>query len=139
MKSFPVLAQTILVLQKGEELIESLSKYATDQNLKSAWVNVIGGASSVTLGFREPDLKEYFWKEFNEPLEIIGLQGNLAYVDGQPIWHIHGTFSKADYSVIGGHVKTCTIGLTGEVFLKQHDHEIIRKFDKETGLNLIKE
>lgn len=139
MKHFPSKNQTILVLQKGEELIKSLDKYAADQNLKGAWVNVIGGASSVTLGFREPDLKEYFWKEFNEPLEIIGLQGNLAYVDGQPIWHIHGTFSKADYSVIGGHVKTCTIGLTGEIFLKQHDHEIIRKFDKETGLNLIKE
>lgn len=137
MKIFPDTDKTLLVLEKGEELIASLNKYATDNNLTGGWVSIIGGAANVTLGYRDTTKKEYIWKLYDEPLEIVGLQGNLAYIDGQPSWHIHGTFSRPDYSVIGGHVKECLIGLTGEVVLHHHATKLQRKLDEDTGLNLI--
>lgn len=137
MKAFAQNNDILLVLEKGEELITSLNKYAKENNLKGGWVNIIGGSSNLTIGFRDPELKEYLWKEFNEPLEIIGLQGNLAYINHEPIWHIHGTFSRKDYSVIGGHVKECTIGLTAEIYLQPNQTQLKRELDPDTGLNLI--
>lgn len=137
MKAFTQNNDTLLVLEKGEELISSLNTYAKENNLKGGWVNIIGGSSSLTIGFRDPELKEYLWQEYNEPLEIIGLQGNLAYIDGEPIWHIHGTFSRKDYSVIGGHIKECGIGLTAEIYLQPNQTQLKRAFDSDTGLNLI--
>ena len=137
MKSFTQNNDRLLVLEKGEELISVLTQYAKDQNLPGGWVTIIGGSQTLTIGFRDPVQKQYIWKEYNEPLEIIGLQGNLAYVDDEPFWHIHGTFSRADYSVIGGHVKECQIGLTGEVYLQPNDTKLTRVLDTTTGLNLI--
>ena len=125
------------VLKKGEELHEQLNVVASERGLSSAWMNGVGGASSVTLGFYNPETREYQWQGFDEPLEIISLQGNLAIVDGEPFWHIHGTFGRSDYSTISGHVKRCVIGLTGEVSITPIDANLTRTYDDETGLNLI--
>ena len=137
MKAFQDVDSSILVLKKDEDLIDRLNNYASETNLQSGWVNIIGSSSKLTLAFYDKDKREYQLQDFNEPLEIIGLQGNLAYIDDQPFWHIHGTFSRADYTVIGGHVKSCTIGLTGEVFIQNHAQKLRREFDDETGLNLL--
>jgi uncharacterized protein len=128
---------SLLVLKKGEELTESLTKYALENSLNGGWVNVIGGAAAVTLGFYDPASREYEWTDFSEPLEIVGLQGNLAYIDGAPFWHIHGVFSRRDHTTIGGHVKKCLVGLTGEVHLWPHGQKLQRVHDDETGLKLL--
>ncbi len=137
MKQFTDDASIILVLEKGEELVQTLGNYAREHTLQGGWINVIGGASKVTLGFYDPVSKEYSWEELTEPLEIVGLQGNLAYVDGEPFWHIHGVFSRRDFTTIAGHVKSCLIGLTGEVYLTPHAQKLVRVFDEETGLKLL--
>lgn len=137
MQTFTHKPTTLLVLKRGESLMEKLSEYARGQNLKSAWVNVIGGADGVTLGFYNLDAREYVWKEFDEELEITGLQGNLVWLDGEPFWHIHGTFGRSDFSTISGHVKDLRIGLTAEVALTPIDEPLTREYDEETGLKLI--
>lgn len=129
----------LLVLAKGEELMQQLSAFATEQRLPGAWVDIVGGAAGATLGYFDPAAREYRWRTFEEPLEITGLHGDLAWVDGRPAWHVHGTFSRADYSVIGGHVKQCPIGLTGEVMLTTRRDRLTRVFDDETGLKLLRE
>lgn len=137
MKTYPTENTALIVIKKGEELMEVLNTYALENNLQGGWVTIIGGAARVTLGFFNSEKRDYTWGTFEEQLEITGLHGNLAYVDGKPFWHIHGTFSREDFSVIGGHVKECTIGLTGEVFLSRHDTQLTRVFDDETGLKLL--
>jgi len=139
MQTFLSTPTSLYVLKKGEELMAQLEVVARERSLSSAWVNIIGGASAVTLGYYNPEAREYQWTDFNEPLEILGLSGNLAIVDGKPMWHIHGTFGRADSSVLGGHVRSCTIGLTGEIALTPIDAKLTRTYDGETGLNLLTE
>lgn len=139
MKAYSSGKDALIVLKKGETLMGVLNQYAKDYQLNGGWVNVIGGAGNVTLGYYDAIQKEYVWQEFNEFLEIIGLQGNLAWVDGEPFWHIHGTFSRKDFTTIAGHVKDCEISLTGEVYLRQHDRKLTRLYDDETGLKLLTE
>jgi uncharacterized protein len=137
MRSFQSDKDAIIVLQKGEYLMEVLNQYAKDHFLNGGWVNIIGGVGSVTLGYFQPEIKEYKWQEFTEFLEIVGLQGNLAWVDGEPFWHVHGVFSRSDYSTVAGHVKECQIALTGEVFLRPHAEKLTRIYDEDTGLKLL--
>ena len=127
----------LLVLHKGEELMRALDEFAVAQDLRGAWVDIVGGASGATLGYYDPVAKAYEWRSFDEDLEITGLHGNLALVDGVPMWHVHGTFSRADFSVLGGHVKECRIGLTGEVMLTPRQLRLTRVYDDETGLKLL--
>ena len=111
--------------------------YAKEQNLTSAWLSGLGGSGSVTLGFYDIETKEYEWKEFKEPQEILNLTGNLSWVDGEPFWHVHGTFSGCNLTAVGGHVKELIAGLTCEILITPLETPLTRVFDEETGLKLL--
>lgn len=126
-----------IILDRGEELHQELVALATEHDWTSAWIQGLGGAISATLGFYNFETREYEWKEFNEPLEILNLQGNMVIKEGVPFWHIHGVFSGRDFTAIGGHIKSLTIGLTGELHIMPKEIRLTRSYDQTTGLALI--
>lgn len=127
----------LLVLKRGEELREQLDDHARKQGLRAAWLQGVGGAGRMTLGYYDLATRDYRWRDYDQPLEILSLQGNLSIVDGQPFWHIHGTFSGPDFAAVGGHVKQLVIALTGELHITPLTTPLTRVFDDETGLKLI--
>jgi uncharacterized protein len=135
MKRIDASDSTVLILERGEELQESLLAFALESGLKSAWLSGLGGTMKATLGFYNLETKSYKWREFDEPLEIVSLTGNLSLTDGEPFWHIHGVFSGRDFQAVGGHVKSMTIGLTGELHIIPISPKLHR--DHITGLKLI--
>lgn len=138
MKKHQNQAGDLIILERGEELISTLKKYAADRSLTSAVLQSgVGGADSVELSFYDLSTKSYIDKVFDEPLEIVSLQGNLTQVDGQPFWHIHGIFGRRDYQTISGHVNNLSIALTGEIFIVPLESNLTRQYDETTGLRLI--
>lgn len=137
MKEFATTSGNILVLQLGDKLQEKLGEYAREHELVSAWVEGLGGAKSMTLGYYNIDQRQYTWKDFDEVHEILKLSGNLAWVDGEPVWHIHGAFSNSEFNSVGGHVKELVVGATCELFIAPLDAPLTRVFDDETGLKLL--
>lgn len=137
MKQFSSNHSDLLVIERGEEVHERLTQYAQSAHLPSAWISGLGGASSVTLGYYALETKQYQWKTFDEPLEIVNLTGDLSWVEGEPFWHIHGTFSGSDFQAISGHVKELVIGLTGELHITPLDASLTRLPDEATGLRLL--
>lgn len=127
----------LLVINKGEEAIAALQEFALKHDLAHAWMQGLGGAAHVTLGFYNLETKEYQWRAFDYSLEILSLQGNLAWVNEQPVWHVHGVFSDSDYVTIGGHVKKLIVGLTCELFITPTALAMTRRYDDETGLQLL--
>lgn len=128
----------VVRLERGEKLIECLNGLAEKENLSAAWLHGLGGAESVELGFYNLETRQYQWRLFEELMEITSLQGNLAWIDGQPKWHVHGTFSDRDYRVIGGHVKELTVGGTCEIGLHiMPDTTLQRQHDESIGLDLL--
>src|SRR5690606_34504988 len=97
----------------------------------------LGGAGSVTLSFYDLTKKAYVDTQLDEPLEILSLQGNLAWIDDVPFWHVHGVFGRSDYSSIGGHVKKLKIALTGELLIVPLKTVMTRTYDETTGLKLL--
>lgn len=125
-------------LEKGEKLVESLTKLVEAEKIPTCWISAIGGASSATLKFYNMEKKEYESHKVNEDLEITGIQGNLAWKDGKPVFHLHGTFSKKDLGVIGGHIENLVVSGTCEIFLhKWYGENITRSKNDEVGLDLL--
>lgn len=127
----------VVVLEHGSELHKALGEHARDHELASAWVEGIGAAERTTLGIYHLGEKQYTWKEFEAPLEILSLKGNLSWVDGEPFWHIHGVFSDENFTSFGGHVKELVVGATCELLITPLEVPTTRVFDDETGLKLL--
>lgn len=125
-------------LEKGELLVESLTKLITDRKLPSSWISGLGAATWAELGFYDLAGKQYQWKKLDQPLEIVSLQGNVAWEGDKLVLHLHGTFSDKEMRAFGGHVKELEVGGTCEVLLHRwYDANLTRSVDPETGLKLI--
>ncbi len=128
----------IIRLKKGELLVELLDTFAREQELKSVWLSGLGAAQWAELGFYDLPGKHYHWKQFDEPMEVTALQGNLAWRADQPVWHIHGTLGRNDFQAIGGHIKELCVGGTVELHLHTvFDKRLTRQDDEQTGLALL--
>lgn len=131
-------SQIIICLSKGDLLIKSLIEEVKKQNISGAWINGLGAAEWAEIGFYDLPNKKYNWSKINQPLEILSLQGNIAWKDGEPVIHIHGVFSDDKMNTIGGHVKELEVAGSCEIFIILiGDTRIERGYDEDTGLNLL--
>lgn len=126
-------------LEKGEELTKSLVEIVKKENIRTGWVYGIGAASSAEIGLFDPKTQDYKWKKFDKDLEILGLQGNIAYIHDEPAIHLHGSFSDESMQAFGGHIKGLVVSVTCEIFIHNwfSQDSITRSPDKQTGLNLL--
>ena len=68
----------VLILETGEEIVEGLTKYLTENNITAGSISGIGAATDVILNFYNVETKEYEEKGFPEELEILSLVGNIS-------------------------------------------------------------
>lgn len=140
MQIFENSSGTVFVFERGKEVITSLTSYAKDNSLNTAWLmSGLGGSSKAVISWYDPKTREYVDQTLTEPLEIISLSGNLSMVDGEPFWHVHGTLGRRDYSTVSGHIKSLTIGLTGELLITPLETPMTRRYDDATGLKLLRQ
>jgi predicted DNA-binding protein with PD1-like motif len=128
----------IIRLYKGEEAMSSLKQFCADNNIQSGVFHAIGAALSVEMGMHQLDKKEYLFKKFDEPLEIVGITGNIALFQDEAYLHAHGVFSDREMKTVGGHIKEVIVGATCEVYLTDYGVSVLRELDEEIGLNLLK-
>ncbi len=127
----------VLRLQKGEEVVASLLYLMQAEEIKCASVNGIGATDNAVIGVFNPKTKVYAKEILRDDMEILSILGNLTRKDGMPYVHIHGTFASLK-GVYGGHVNEAVISATAEIIIDVIDCVMERKFDEETGLNLLK-
>lgn len=128
----------IIRLDKGELLIDSLSKWAIEKGVAGGWISGIGAARWVELGYYDLKKQNYNWKKIKDLVEIDSLQGNLAWIDDTPAIHLHATFSDSKMRTTGGHVKELEVGGTCEVFVHAtFGPQLTRFLNKDTGLKLL--
>lgn len=127
----------VLRIDKGEELIASLTEFCKKENVKLASVQGLGASDHAVVGLFDAAAHKYRTASFDEPMEITSLTGSISTKDGEPYLHIHSTFGRGDMSVVGGHLSECRISLTCELFIKTLNGRVERRLDEEkTGLNL---
>lgn len=135
---FNELNSYILRFDKNENVFEQLTEFCKSRTIKAATFQGIGAAKEVVLSYYDLPSKKYKEKTFNENVEIVSLTGNLANFENQLIVHAHGVFAKRDLATIGGHINKIIISATCEIELKVLNSILLREFNDEIGLKLLK-
>lgn len=104
-----------IVLDRGEEVLEELTRFATETGVRAASFQAIGAVERVTLGYYDLAAQKYERGSWTEEMEVASLLGNLAVVDGGPFPHVHGVFGRRDFSVLAGHVFEAVVSVALEI------------------------
>src|SRR3989338_11008165 len=120
----------VVVLERGENVIETITKYCAEKGIASGVFTGIGAVERVKIGYYDLGKKEYFFRDEPGVFEVASMNGNVALVDpergsasdgagGKPFIHAHAVLSRCDESLecIGAHIKKASVAVTLEVFL----------------------
>ncbi|MCF8012010.1 MAG: DNA-binding protein [Clostridiales bacterium] len=128
----------VVRIDRGEEVLESLTRIVEENNIKLGSVSGIGAADKVTLGLFSTNTKQYYSKELARDMEIANITGNISTKDGEPYLHLHITLADTEFNAYGGHLKSAVISATSELVIDEIDGEVDREFSEDIGLNLYK-
>jgi len=128
----------ILVFETGDWVMEGLLNFARTHALTAGHFMAIGAFQDVTLGYFDWEKKDYRRIELKEQVEVLSLVGDIALEDDAPKIHAHVVVGKADGTAHGGHLIEARVRPTLEVILVQPPGYLRRRFDKDSGLALIR-
>lgn len=129
----------VLRLERGEELIATVTEFCSVRGIGSGVFQGIGAVERVQIGYYDLATREYFFRKESGIFEVASMQGNVALVEGKPFVHAHAVLSRCDESLecIGAHIKEAYVAVTLEVFLTPLEVSIERTMDEEVGLKLL--
>ena len=127
----------VVVLDKGDEVLEGLTAFASQQRLRASHLTAIGALRDVTLGYFDPATRAYREIPVTEQVEVLSLLGVLTLDGEKPKLHAHIVVGRADGSTRGGHLLGGHVWPTLEVVVEELPRHLQRRTDPETGLALI--
>lgn len=128
----------IVRIDRGEEVLSTLTKLAEAEHIEAATAYGLGACDRIEVGLYSVAEKIYHKNIFEEEMEISSLIGSFSRKDGAPYLHFHINCARKDSSVVGGHLNECRISGTCELRIDLFDAPIGRQYDNETGLNIYK-
>lgn len=127
----------MLVLQKGENVIASLTHYCQEYGVQNAIMSGIGAVEYIKCGYYDLQNRVYHFTEYQALYEVVSLTANVMLKEGVPFVHMHGVFSDTENHTFGGHVEEMRVGVTLEIHCSILPTQLHRAYDEETGLFLI--
>lgn len=125
-----------LSIDNHQEIAAALQAFCEQKGIRAGVVGGIGAVSECTLRFFDPATRQYVDRTFREQMEIACLTGNVSCKDGAVYLHLHATFGRSDYTVIGGHLLTAWVSGACELYVDTADCALGRRFDPDIGLNM---
>ncbi len=127
----------VLRLDKGEEIVETLKKFCSENKIKLGSVIGIGAVGNIVLGLFETETKVYHKKFLEGDFEIVPLVGNVTTMKGEIYIHLHLNVGDSQQKSWSGHLNSGIVSATCELIIDSIDGEVDRKFSEEIGLNLL--
>jgi len=127
----------VVIFEKGDEVLETLRRFANEQRLLASHFTAIGALSDVVIGFFDLVQKDYKKIPIGEQVEVLSLTGDIAFEGDVPKIHAHIVVGKSDGTAHGGHLIAGHVFPTIELILVESPKYLQRRLDKETGLALI--
>ncbi|MBP3284499.1 MAG: DNA-binding protein [Clostridia bacterium] len=126
----------VVRLNRGEEVVASLLKFAEEEKVVLANISGIGAGDFVKFGLFDVKEKQYHSNELKVPFEIASLMGTFSEMNGKPYLHLHISVGVEDGHIFGGHLNECKISATCEIVVDVIEGKVGRKVSEEVGLNL---
>ena len=128
----------IVVLNKGDRLIETITHLVEKHEIKGGFISGIGALSNVELGYYQLEKKTYLRKTFQEDdYELLSLKGNITLKENAPYVHVHAVLGRKDFSTFGGHLFEATVAVTVELTIVPFGKMPRREINEAIGLALI--
>lgn len=128
-----------VILDKGEEVMETLQKFAVSQRIHAAQLTAIGAFQDVVLLYFDWEKKDYIRIPVREQVEVASLLGDIAQSpSGEPALHVHLVIGKRDGTAMAGHLGEAHVRPTLEVIVTESPAHLRKVKDQETGLALIR-
>ena len=129
---------TFLVrLDRDEEVLTQLKRFAETEQIQLASVTGIGAVKDFTVGVFNPQRKAYETNRFQGVYEIVSLVGNINTMDGASYCHIHMCAADQQGRAFGGHLNEAVISATCELVVTCLSGTSDRAFSDDVGLNLL--
>ena len=126
----------VIRMDRGEEIVRTLTDFCKKENVTLGSVDALGAADHAVIGLYDVETREFHKKTFDEPLEISSLHGNISTMNGEIYLHLHINLCDENMSIHGGHLVACRISGTCELTVTVLEGQVGRAYDEETGLNL---
>jgi predicted DNA-binding protein with PD1-like motif len=127
----------LMVLRQGDDVFARLEALMRGEMIPSASISGLGFAGSATFGFFDYEKKEYRPKTLKD-LELTNLTGTLAWKDGEPSIHAHGTAGDDSFRTFGGHLLALEVGRGSlEIIVAVIPTRLERAVDPGIGANVL--
>ncbi|WP_428898047.1 hypothetical protein Dip518_000236 [Parelusimicrobium proximum] len=124
-------------LSKGKDLLEQLTDFCHDNQIKCGIVEGVGAVDNVTLGIYEQSKKKYNKIVLDDQHEMVSLTGNVSIKDNRPFVFANITVADKEGNLKGGHLMPGTKIYVAEVYIQELVGEPkVRKEDKTTKMML---
>jgi uncharacterized protein len=128
-----------VVLETGEEVMQSLQVFAKQHGVSAAQISGIGAFSTVMLKYFDWQEKRYLDNKVDEQVEVASLLGDVALApSGEPSIHVHLVVGRRDGSALAGHLGTATVRPTLELIITESPAHLRKVKDPSSGLALIR-
>lgn len=131
-------AKILVVLDRGQNLVQALTEVVIAQHIRGGHITGIGAVMDVQLGYYDLHKKDYIRKTFSdEDYELLALNGNVTLREGVPYVHVHTAVGRSDFSVFGGHLFEAVVAVTAEIYITPFGLMPERTFNHDLGLSTI--
>ncbi|MCS3758718.1 PPC domain-containing DNA-binding protein [Bradyrhizobium centrosematis] len=128
-----------VILDSGDEAMESLKSFAAAQRISAAQITGIGAFSGLVLKYFDWEKKTYLENRVDEQVEVASLVGDIAVSpSGEPSVHVHLVVGRRDGTALAGHLGSARVRPTLEVIVTENPAHLRKAHDPVTGLALIK-
>lgn len=121
----------IISINNNVDLVEALSQFCTDQNIRSGIISGLGTAKEVTLRYVDSDNKRYTDKSVYEQVTIANLTGNISQYKDEACLHIHATVGRSDYRMEAGQLVSAVVSGMLECVVEELDVVLQSRFCSE--------
>src|SRR3954467_8558367 len=88
--------QYAVIFYQGDEALSGLLEFAQKYHVTSAHFTAIGAVNGATLGWFDPQRKMYKKIPIQGQHEVIGMSGDIALYQGNPVVHTHMLVGNSD-------------------------------------------
>jgi predicted DNA-binding protein with PD1-like motif len=126
-----------VIFGKGDEVASGLTEFAENNGLKACHLTAIGAFRSAVLGYFDLEKRAYRKIVIDQQVEVLSFIGEIALDHDKPSLHAHVVLGFPDGTTRGGHLLEARVWPTLEVFAVDSADRLIKRYDPESGLDLI--
>ena len=127
----------VVVCDPGDEAFDVLTQFASAQDLEASQITAVGAFSRATVGWFDPEAKQYRRIPVDEQCEVLSLVGDVAEGQDGPSVHLHVVLGLSDGTTRGGHLLEGWVFPTLEVVIREAPAQLRKVMNPDIGIALI--